>query len=194
MLKKYLINELGSEKSYLFLEMQIAVILAIIVSVFYALLHGYLFLLQIIPLAVFAKASIALKKAYSRDFPAYFLVMAVLLLIVLLAPFAFQQVPINAKTPAEVLRYLTYGVFLVLLTLILARSVLLKKETRGKVILADRRNAVVAVDFDFLAGINAGKYVVENSGAKKGDFVRVSIKKGFFTGSRLNKVIGKVRK
>ncbi len=181
----------GTEKSYILFKIQLAIILSVAVSILYSLFKGYWQAMQIIPLALLLVSSIELRRKYRKDFLPYFAMFLALFLLVLITPFLFQYISISPSNPAELLRYGTYAIMAILVLLVLSRGLAVKKEVYGKVILADKDTAVIEADVDLFAGVRAGKYVVKNSGAKKGELVRVSVKKGFFRGAYPYKVMGK---
>jgi uncharacterized membrane protein len=191
MIRKYFIKSLGSEKSYIFLKMQLSIFLSIALSIFYSLFRNELYILQIVPAIVLLFSFAELYKKYRKDFWVSCLIFSAIFIIVLLTPFMLRTVTQNASSPLELARYMIYLVFAILLVLILSRTFSPRKDIVGKVLMADRKTAVVEVDFDLLAGIRPGKYVVDNKGAKKGDFVRISVKRGFFRGAHLERITGK---
>lgn len=181
----------GSRKNYLFVKMQLAVLLSAVIAIFYTIFKGEIYLLQILPAALLMFSFAELYKNYKRDFWLYFAIFLILFITVLLAPLAFRAISANAGNPAELIKYLTYVIMAFIIVLLLSR-VSLKKDIYGKVVLADRDIAVVDMDFDLIAGVRNGRYAVENHGAKKGDSVRVAVKKGFFSGAQPYRIIGKV--
>lgn len=188
---KFFIRMFGTEKSYIIFKIQLAIILSVVVSILYSLFKGYWQAMQLIPLALLLLSSIQLYRKYRRDFLPHFLMFLVIFLLVLITPFLFQYISITPSNPIELLRYGTYAILAILVLLVLSRGLVVKREIHGKVILADRDTAVVEADVDLFAGVRAGKYVVKNAGAKKGETVRVSVKKGFFRGAYPYKIIGK---
>lgn len=189
---RFLVRMFGTEKSYIIFKIQLAIILSVAVSILYSLFKGYWQAMQLIPFALLLLSSIELRRKYRRDFLPYFLMFLAIFLLVLITPFLFQYISITPSNPAELLRYGTYAILAILVLLVLSRGLALKREIHGKVVLADKDTAVIEADMDLFAGIRAGKYVVKNAGAKKGDLVRVSVKKGFFKGAYPYKIMGKV--
>jgi len=189
MLKKYLIKMFGSEKSYLFVKMQFAIVLSIVFSVLYAFFKDYLYL-QLIPAMLLFLCFMELRRSYRKDFWLYSLIFFILFVVIVLTPLLFQGISLISN-PIESLKYLVYVAFALLALLIFSRTFSAKKFIDGRVLLADKNMAVVDVDFDLLGGIRAGRYVVENNGAKKGDSVKVLIKRGFFRGPYLYRIAGR---
>jgi len=187
----FFIRAFGTEKSYILFKIQLAIILSVVVSILYSLLKGYWQLMQIVPFALFALSSIELRRKYRKDFLPYFLIFVVIFLLVLVTPFVFQYISVIPSNPAELLKYATYAIFAILVLLVLSRGLTVKREVSGKVVMADKDTAVIETDIDLFAGVRAGRYVVKNSGAKKGETARVSVKKGFFRGAYPYKIIGK---
>jgi len=186
MCKKYLVKQFGGEKSYLFVMLQFAILLSITLSILYTIFKGWICLLQIIPLVLLFQAFSSLRK--DNEFWKIVAVFSVMFIAVLLAPILLQS-GTSMLQPTDMLRYVTYLVFAVLVLIVAMRGLLSRKETRGKVLLADKKLAVVDIDFDFFAGIKAGRYVMQNSGAKKGDSVKVMVKSAVFRGSYPFKVV-----
>jgi uncharacterized membrane protein len=133
-----------------------------------------------------------LYRRYPKDFWPYFLLFSTIFVLVLLVPLVLRSVSIAPGNPTELIRYAAYIIFAILILLVLLRGMLFKREIRAKVTLADKDTAVIETDVDLLAGIRAGRYVVKNNGAKKGDHVRVSVRKAVFRGAYPYKIIGKV--
>jgi len=188
---KFFIRMFGTEKSYILFKLQLAIICSVFISIVYSLLKGYWQALQLLPLMLLILSSVELYRKYRKDFWPYFLMFIALFLLVLFTPFIFQYISIGPSNPGELLRYGTYAIFAILMLLVLSRGLVVKREINGKVMLADKDTAIVEADVDLFAGVRAGKYVVKNAGAKKGDIVRVSVKKGFFRGAYPYKIIGK---
>jgi uncharacterized membrane protein len=191
--KKYFIKTLGSKKSYLFLKMELAIILSIVISIFYTFFGGFLLLLQLVPAAMLLLSFNELYRDHRKEFWIYFLIFSVLFVLILVTPYFFRMVSMGTSNPFTMLKYVAYLALGLLLLLILSKTFSPKKEIEGKVILADKNTAVVEVDVDLLAGIRQGRYVVKNNGAKKGNLVRVAVKRGLLRGAHLDRVIGKVR-
>ncbi len=189
MLKKYFVKRFGSEKSYLFVKMQFAVILSVVFSLLYAVFKDYLYL-QIIPALLLFLCFTELRKSYRKDFWLYFFIFSILFVVIVLTPLLFRNISL-VSNPLGSLKYLVYAAFALPILLIFSRTISAKKAIPGRVLLADKNLAVVEVDFDLLGGIRAGKYVVENNGAKKGDSVKILIKRGFFKGPYLHRIAGK---
>ena len=189
MFKKYFVGMFGSEKSYLFIKMQSAIVLSIIFSVLCAILKDYLYL-QIIPAALLLVCLMELHRNYRKDFSLYALIFIVLFAIIVIMPLLVSNVSLGSS-PIESLKYVVYAAFAVLALMIFLRIFFAKKTVQGKVLLADKDMAIVEVDFDLLKGVRAGRYAVENNGAKKGDSVKVLVKRGIFRGPYLFKIAGK---
>ena len=189
MFKKYFVKMFGSEKSYLFVKMQLAIILSIILSMVYAVLKDYLYL-EIIPAVLLLLCFMELRSSYRKDFWPYSSIFSILFLVIVLTPLLFRNISLSSN-PFDSLKYLVYAVFAILAVLIFLRALSAKKVIEGRVLLADKDIAVVEVEFDLLGGVRAGKYAVENNGAKKGDSVKVMIKRGLFGGPYLHKITGK---
>jgi uncharacterized membrane protein len=114
----------------------------------------------------------------------------VLFAIIVIMPLLVSNVSLGSS-PIESLKYVVYAAFAVLALMIFLRIFFAKKTVQGKVLLADKDMAIVEVDFDLLKGVRAGRYAVENNGAKKGDSVKVLVKRGIFRGPYLFKIAGK---
>jgi uncharacterized membrane protein len=71
------------------------------------------------------------------------------------------------------------------------RFVFGRNYTTGKVLIADGDMAVVETEFDLLSFTSAGKYIVENTSAKRGQKVKVEIKGILFSGkpSRIAEIV-----
>jgi len=188
-MRSYFIRALGSEKSYIFFKMQLAIVISIAISMFYAVFRDYLYL-QIAPLLLLILSFSDLYRIYRKEFRLYASIFSTLFLIIVLTPL-FSQIFSISVYSLDSLRYIIYLALGLLVVLFLSRTVLTKKFVEGKVVLADKSIAVVDVDFDLLAGIRPGKYVVENNGAKKGDSVKVFVKRSFLRGAYLHKIAGK---
>jgi len=188
-MRNYFKKALGSEKSYLFFKMQLAIVISIAISMFYAVFRDY-FYLQIVPLLLLASSFLDLYRSYRKEFWLHASIFSMLFLIIVLTPLFSKLFSINFSS-LDSLRYIIYVALALLVILLLSRTILVKRFVEGKVILADKSTAVVDVDFDLLAGIRPGKYVVENNGAKKGDFVKIRVRRGFLRGAYLHKIAGK---
>ena len=189
MFKKYFTAMFGSEKSYLFIKMQFAIVLSVAFSVLYAVFRDYLYL-QIIPAMLLLLCFMELRTNHRKDFWLYSLIFITLFAVIVVTPMLFHSISLSSN-PIESLKYLVYAAFAILAMLIFSRTFSAKKTVQGKVLLADKELAIVEVDFDLLKGVRAGRYAVENNGAKRGDSVKVLVQRGLFRGPYLYKIAGK---
>jgi uncharacterized membrane protein len=166
------------EKTRLLWEMQIAVIAAVVIAVLAITFYFYVFFLEILPTMLLAHALYEFRKKYKKEFLLHLLIFSTLFFISLILPLVFKYF-IVVTSPYEAMRYWIFAIIL-LVILFLLKYALSKNWTIGEVLLADKNTAVVECDFDLIAGIKAGRYVVKNKGARKGQRVRVKIKKGLF--------------
>jgi uncharacterized membrane protein len=159
--------------------MQIAVILAILISMIAAIYNNYTLLIaEILPIAMLSYGLIRMKKKFKKDYMQSAILFGVLFGIALFGPFVLRQA--IAADPFGSINYILYVVLAFLALFIILKSFASQNMMAGKVLLADKSWAVVQLDFDLVTGIRAGKYVVKNKGAKKGQKVKVKIKKGIF--------------
>lgn len=163
--------------------MEIAIFISIAISIAHTLLKSDLLLLQFIPAALLLCAFIGFYNRYRQEFLPHFVAFSLMFLFIVVAPYFLQGALWGTGSVFGMLNYLVIIAFVMLLLFILFRMGVMKRTVEGKVMLADKDNAVVELDLDFFAGIRAGKYVVKNSGAKKGDKVYVSLKSKIFGGA-----------
>jgi len=176
-IEKYYKKQYGSIKGYLYMKMQVAVILAILISMITTIYNNYIYLIaEIVPIAMLSYGLIRLKKKFKKDFMQSAILFGVLFAIALVGPFVLRQA--IASDPFGSINYILYIVLAFLALFIILKSFASQNMMTGKVLLADKSMAVVQLDFDLVSGIKAGKYVVKNRGAKKGQKVKVKIKKG----------------
>jgi len=81
-----------------------------------------------------------------------------------------------------------FGVFGFMIIFVVLRALGSGRDLFGRVLLADRELAVVEMEYDLLSGVNAGRYVIENDGAKKGQQVRIGVESGLFKKTKPAKV------
>ena len=178
MFKKYFIKKYKSLKGYLLLKMQVAVILTLLISIFSNLFKNYLlFVFEVIPFFLLATAFKEFKKNYSKEFSVHFLIFSLLFFFSLVAPLFLQKISASMFPSLTGISNLIYIICAVLIFFIFFKIFLVKNYVIGEVLLSDKNIAVVKTDFDFFAGLKAGKYVVENKGARKGQKVKVLLKR-----------------
>ena len=117
------------------------------------------------------------RQSFRRDYKRYLLFFSLWFVIVQLAFFT-----VLLFNPLEIGPWLFVGLVVALVALSASfRLVLGKNIVEGKVILSDSESAAVELGFDLFAGLNSGKYVVQTSKKyKKGELVRVALKRKFF--------------
>lgn len=182
-IEQYYVRQYGSEKGYLFLLMQLALIAGLLISIFAVFIreNSYMFL-QVIPIFMLVLSLTKFNKKFRSEFTTYAAFFIVFFFLVTIAPFALRILTISTN-PLEMIKYSLYLVLAVLIVYVIFKLYLSRKTVTGVVLMADRGEVVVQVDFDLLSGIRAGKYVVETKGRKlrKGQTVKVLIKGGLFT-------------
>jgi len=118
-----------------------------------------------------------LSQTFGKDRKRHFIFFSLWLVVV---QFAFYAIAFSNPLEAGLELFVIVLVLLALLALV-SRFVLGKKEVEGKILLSDAESATVEIDFDLFAGLNAGKYFVSTGKKfKKGDLVRVSLKRKHF--------------
>ncbi len=118
------------------------------------------------------------KKLFGKNFKAI-AVFFVFLLAVILASFAVQLMPLHAIS----LRFqLLMAISIVVLVFFLAYRLFVSRNfSHGTVVSSDKHSAVVETEFDFLAGINAGKHHIKTAKHyAAGHRVKLKIGHGFF--------------
>ena len=179
-LKKHYIERYGSIKGYLFLLMQISVIIAIVISIVCIVSkNNYYIVLEFFPLGLLIYSLKRFKEKFKKDFLIYSGIFSAFFIAAIIAPFFIQIVRVS--NPFMTIRYLIFALIGLVVLFLVFRVISMGKNVVGKVLLADKESAVVQLDFDLLAGIKAGKYVVVNKKAKKNDKVIVSMKRSFWT-------------
>jgi len=148
------------------------------------------FLIIVLPIGVIAVIELVLaavflfvlvfgaKRFFGRDFLAV-AVFFVYLLAILLASFGAQLLPLDAIN----LRFQVLAAIAVITIIffVLFRIFLSRDFSHGTVISSEKDSAVVQAEFDFLAGINGGTYVVRShKHFPKGEKVKLKIEQGFF--------------
>jgi uncharacterized membrane protein len=173
------VKNYGSIKGYLFLQMQVAVLAALIISILSSFYYDFsIMVAQILPAIILVAALSRFRKDYKSESMQYVALFTVFMLIALLAPFTARSA--MSGNPFAAAQYVFYGLVVLLLGFVTVKYALSRNYVEGKVLLSDGDTAAVLIDFDMMAGIRAGKYVVKNRGAKKGQKVKVKIKKSFF--------------
>ncbi len=118
-----------------------------------------------------------LSLAFGKDRKRHFIFFSLWLVVI---QFAFYAITFSNPLEAGMELFVMVLALLAMLALA-ARFVLGKKEVEGKVLLSDADSATVEIDFDLFAGLNSGKYFVSSGKKfKKGDLVRVSLKRKLF--------------
>jgi uncharacterized membrane protein len=193
MLREYYVREHGSDKGYIFLKMQAAIVLSLAVSVAYSFLnYAALLALQLVPLALLLAALSELHREYPRDLPQYAALFGLLFAGCALAPVAFKYLFSFSSVFASI-RYLIY-IFVGLIVLYLFfEAAGSRRQMTGKVLLADRDLAVVQVDYDLIGRVAGGKYAVANRGARKGQRVRIAVRKRIFGAAVPDRILGVAR-
>lgn len=181
-LKKYYEKEYGSIKGYLFLEMQISIIIAVLISIYVVFVKDYSYLmLEVIPILLLTSALYEFRKNFKKDFTPYTILFGFFLTISILAPMILDYF-IIVMDPIQSIRNTLYIAIIILIFYIIFRMSLSRKVVEGKVLMSEKGSAVVSTDFDLLAGVKAGKYVVKTGKRKprKGQKVKLYVKRSFF--------------
>lgn len=180
--KKYYKKEYGSIKGYLFLVMQISIIIAVLISIYAVFVKNYSYLiLEIIPIFLLTSALYELWKNFRKDFVPYTILFGFFMFVSIIAPMILDYF-IVVMDPIQSIRNTLYIAVIILISYIIFRTRFSRRVVEGKVLMSEKGSAVVSTDFDLLAGIKAGKYVVStgNKKLKKGQKVRLSVKRSFF--------------
>lgn len=158
------------DKSRLVIGLQFSIFLSLAVSVLYVYTRSALLLAaHAVPVAVFLLLLAVLRPLAKRDFAKYALVFGYIAIVVIAVP------PLLALAPLP--GGLVY-VLPLLLGLVFALGFTKRRRVDARVLLADKDYAVVLIDYDLFNNAKPGYYVAENRvGAKKGDAVRVAMKK-----------------
>jgi len=84
--------------------------------------------------------------------------------------------------PIQLIRNTLYIAVMILIFYIIFRFGFSRKVVEGKVLMSEKGSAVVSTDFDLLAGVKAGKYIVDTKKKRlrKGQKVRLFVKRSFF--------------
>lgn len=118
------------------------------------------------------------KKLFGKDFKAI-AAFFVFLLVIIFASFAIQLVPFQAIS----LRFqLVLAIFIAILVFFFGYKLFFSRNfSYGTIVSSDKHSAIVETEFDFLAGINAGKYHIKTAkhfpARQK---VKLKIGQGFF--------------
>jgi uncharacterized membrane protein len=181
-LERYYIKEYGSEKGYLLMLMQLALIVGLLISILSVFLgdNSYIFL-QVIPMFLLGESLLKFRDKFKPEFNLYASFFIVFFLLLIIAPFVLRALTLST-TPFEMIRYSLYVVIAVLLLYVLFKLYLARRKVSAVVLMVDKSQVVVRVDFDLFSGIRAGKYVIESKGRKpkKGQTVKVLIRGGLF--------------
>ncbi|MCX8189644.1 MAG: DUF2101 family protein [Candidatus Diapherotrites archaeon] len=139
--------------------------------------NQYLIFHMAVCIIAFFTTLLLLKREVGNDFSRYAIYFVLMLALIIYALFAVLSLKENLMDFRPVL--------LVIMSLIavnlIFRSFFAKSFVEGKVLLCDGEFAAVEVPFDLFAAVNPGKYVVKcEKNFRKGDVVKVKIRKGFF--------------
>lgn len=158
------------DKSRLVIGLQFSIFLSLAVSVLYVYTRSTLLLAaHAIPVALFLLLLVMLRPLAKKGFTKYALVFGYIAIVVIIVP------PLLALAPLP--GGLVYLLPL-MLGLVFALGLTKRRQVDAKVILADRDYAVVLIDYDLFNNAKPGYYAAENGvGAKKGDTVRVAMRK-----------------
>lgn len=174
-LKKRYKKEYGSIEPYIVLKMQIAVILALIISVLGVVITPNLHMLNTITLVIVLHSLIQIRENFKEKMIKYTAIFGVMYLIAIVIPIVFLRRTISISPTS--LDMILLVLISLLALLFIMKLMITKKGVKGEVILADKETAVIKVNYDLMTGIKPGKYAVDNKGAKKGDKVKVSLSK-----------------
>jgi uncharacterized membrane protein len=189
-LRSYFVRNYGSPKGYLLLLMQVSVIVALFISMASLFSGPWLMLLEIFPAALLAGTLVEFRKKWRQESASHVAIFGLMFAAVLAVPAFTRTVSAN---PIAAANQLVYALIFLLLLLIGFRLVFSRRAIEGVVILSDHESAVVQTDYDLLAGVKAGRWVVQNRGAKKGQKVRISVNRSFFGQPRPGRILGVVR-
>ncbi len=189
--KKWYEQRHGSAKGYYIMLMEASVLSCLLVSAASNFLPG-LYSLNVLPAAGLALSLYHFGREYKKEFLSHAIVFAGLFLFALYAPWLMKSLAARlSREPLSAARETAVGAVVVLLVFAVLRTVFRKKTVEGKVIMADKENAVVRIDYDIFAGIKAGEYVVKNNGARKGDTVTVELETSFIKGVKPSRIVMK---
>lgn len=157
------------DKPRIVIGLEASVLLSLGLSVIYAYSWSQALLIaQAAPLLLLALLLSRLRA--DRDFPKYALVFGYLAFVVVAVPLLLRQYPLPGG-----LVYLVP----ILLALVFAMGLAKKRFVEGTVV-TPGEVAVVLIDYDLFGNARQGHYAAENRvGAKKGDRVRLALKKSF---------------
>ena len=174
-----------TEKEKTLILMQASLILTLIITLSTIITRNTAYLaLQAAPLILLAY-SLARFKKHRQEF----LQHAALFLFLFIA---ISLIPAIINSPGPIgtrIQTTMYSVLAILLVYILIRIAVLPKTIRAKVVMADKKTVVIETDYYMLANIKRGRYVVQNTGARKGQNVTVSITRPFMRPAKPTKII-----
>lgn len=179
--KRYYEKEYGSIKGYLFLVMQVSIIIAVLISIYAVFVKDYSYLiLEVIPILILSSALYELKKNFRKDLVPYTILFGFFIIVSIIAPLVLDYF-IVIMDPIQSMRNTLYIAVIILIAYIVFRFGFSRKVMEGKVLMSEKGSAVVNTDFDLLAGVKAGRYVVDTKKRlRKGQKVKLSVKRSFF--------------
>lgn len=179
--KRYYKKEYGSIKGYLFLVMQVSIIIAVLISIYAVFVKDYSYLiLEVIPILILSSALYELKKNFKKDLVPYTILFGFFMIVSIIAPLVLDYF-IVIMDPIQSMRNTLYIAVIILIAYIVFRFGFSRKVVEGKVLMSEKGSAVVNTDFDLLAGVKAGRYVVDTKKRlRKGQKVKLSVKRSFF--------------
>lgn len=181
-------DKYGSIEPYLVIKMEIAIILALLITLSTIFVQQETFLLNILTAAIVIHSSYQVKKNFPEKAKKYIGVFIPMYILALVTPFILTQYTFKLSTIG--MELILISLALLVTAMILFKEIISRKGVKAKVLLADSETAVIRPEYDFLSGIKPSKYAVENNvGAKKGDRVKVKVSKTLFSQPRPNEVV-----
>ena len=179
-----------TEKEKTLIIMQASLILTLAITITSIITHNTSYLaLQAIALALLAY-SLARFRKYKKEFIQHAALFVFLFVAITLIPAVMSGTGL-ATARVQTTMYFVLGI---LAAYMLLRIAIMPKAIQAKVVMADKKKAVIETDYYMLANIKRGQYVVENTGARKGQTVTVAITKPFMRHATPTKIIKAGRK
>lgn len=172
-------DKYGSIEPYVVIKMEIAVILALLITLSTIFIQQWVFVLNAFTAGILIHSAYQVKKEFPTKTKKYLGVFLSMYALAVVTPFILTQYTFKLSTMGM---ELILGSLIVLVIIsILFKEMVSRKGVKAEVLLADSETAVIKPEYDFLSGIKPRKYAVENLvSAKKGDRVKVKMSMSSF--------------
>lgn len=172
-INEYYEDKYGTIEPYIALKQQVAVICSLLISIIGQMINPLTHILHLITLTIVIHSLYQVNMNFPKKTKKYTAIFTPLYIAAVIAPIILlgYSIPI---TPTGI-NYVLFLLIGLLALFIALRTFTVKKGIKAKVILANEDIAVVEPEYDLLAGVKPGKYIVENKGATEKDTVSVKV-------------------